>query len=68
MKESSAFVGGKDAGAEVEGLITPDWLNPGAIVGDAKPVGREAASTEVSIVEGIVSGHVVDIVEGRVDG
>lgn len=49
--DSRADAGGNDAGADVEGLMTPDVAVPIAIVGEAGPAGSEAASADDSAGE-----------------
>lgn len=66
---SNADAGGREAGAEVEGLIIPDEAVPGAMVGEARPLGRDAASIEVSAVESKLSSEYVgSIVEDPTEG
>jgi len=41
----------------------PDEPDPSATVGEASPLGRDAASTEVSPVEPISSGYVASVAD-----
>lgn len=50
-KESKAEAGGREAGADDDGLSIPDSTPPGIIVGEARPAGNDAASIEVSAVD-----------------